>query len=170
MVESDPRYSAVEPQEREVLFDAYLRSISNEFRKKQRMARFVHFNILSSVAWSFYLRRLFSAEERLKEREREVRRKREKEEKEMDEQRSKVRLEEAIANFEALLSERVKQHDVCFLLCLGGTLSLTCCLVARFHGERSSAHWRMTDAIRALFSLQSKKKGYFGSTLTSSFL
>jgi transcription elongation regulator 1 len=53
-----------------------------------------------------------SAEERLKEREREVRRRREKEEREMDEQRSKVRLEEAVAHFEALLSERVKHHDV----------------------------------------------------------
>jgi transcription elongation regulator 1 len=77
--------------EREELFGEYLGSISDAVRKRQRMA---------------------SAEERLKEREREVRRRREKEEREMDEQRSKVRLEEAVAHFEALLSERVKHHDV----------------------------------------------------------
>lgn len=92
LLENDPRYRAVESSdEREKFFDEYLKSISNEFRRRQRIA---------------------SAEERLKEREKEIRKKRKIEEREMDEKRSKVRLEEATHNFEALLSERIKRPDV----------------------------------------------------------
>jgi hypothetical protein len=147
LLEGDPRYVAVESShEREELFNEYLASISDGVRRRQRMA---------------------SAEERLKEREREVRRRREKEEREMDEQRSKVRLEEAVANFEALLSERIKHHDVPLfpppLLLLRSSCSLAharsfafSCLSRR--GGRASRRCRATDATRARCSPPSRRR------------
>lgn len=53
-----------------------------------------------------------SLQERLKERERELRKRKEREEQEMERVRLKIRRKEAIASFQALLVETIKDSQV----------------------------------------------------------
>ena len=55
-----------------------------------------------------------SVQDKLKERERELRKRKEREEQEMDRVRVKVRRKEAVASFQALLVETLKDPQVCF--------------------------------------------------------
>ncbi|KAG8657638.1 hypothetical protein MANES_03G080900v8 [Manihot esculenta] len=86
---NDPRYKSVRHEDREVLFNEYISELKAVEDGAEREAK---------------IRR----EEQLKERERELRKRKEREEQEMERVRVKVRRKEAVASFQALLVETIK--------------------------------------------------------------
>ncbi|TYG83552.1 hypothetical protein ES288_D01G177200v1 [Gossypium darwinii] len=87
----DPRYKCVKHEDREVLFNEYiseLKAIEEKAERKDKVKK--------------------EEEEKLKERERELRKRKEREEQEMERVRLKVRRKEAVASFQALLVETIK--------------------------------------------------------------
>ncbi|XWS69410.1 hypothetical protein CRYUN_Cryun04dG0176600 [Craigia yunnanensis] len=87
----DPRYKCVKHEDREVLFNEYiseLKAIEEKAEQKEKVKK--------------------EEEEKLKERERELRKRKEREEEEMERVRLKVRRKEAVASFQALLVETIK--------------------------------------------------------------
>ncbi|XVF85511.1 hypothetical protein PTKIN_Ptkin17bG0123300 [Pterospermum kingtungense] len=87
----DPRYKCVKHENREVLFNEYifeLKAIEENAERKDKVKK--------------------EEEEKLKERERELRKRKEREEQEMERVRLKVRRKEAVASFQALLVETIK--------------------------------------------------------------
>ncbi|EEF46576.1 Pre-mRNA-processing protein PRP40, putative [Ricinus communis] len=88
---NDPRYKSVKHEEREVLFNEYL----SELKAAEEEAE-----------WKAKVKR--EEQEKLKERERELRKRKEREEQEMERVREKVRRKEAVASFQALLVETIK--------------------------------------------------------------
>ncbi|KAK8370309.1 hypothetical protein V6Z12_A01G170000 [Gossypium hirsutum] len=90
----DPRYKCVKHEDREVLFDEYiseLKAIEEKAERKDKVKK--------------------EEEEKLKERERELRKRKEREEQEMERVRLKVRRKEAVASFQALLVETIKDSQ-----------------------------------------------------------
>ncbi|KHG18458.1 Transcription elongation regulator 1 [Gossypium arboreum] len=89
----DPRYKCVKHEDREVLFNEYiseLKAIEEKAERKDKVKK---------------------EEEKLKERERELRKRKEREEQEMERVRLKVRRKEAVASFQALLVETIKDSQ-----------------------------------------------------------
>ncbi|WRX16612.1 WW domain - like 2 [Theobroma cacao] len=90
-IRDDPRYKCVKHEDREVLFNEYiseLKAVEENAERKERVKK--------------------EEEEKLKERERELRKRKEREEQEMERVRLKVRRKEAVASFQALLVETIK--------------------------------------------------------------
>ncbi|KAK8530643.1 hypothetical protein V6N13_122267 [Hibiscus sabdariffa] len=87
----DPRYKSVKHEDRELLFNEYISELKAIDEKAERMEK---------------VRK--EEEEKLKERERELRKRKEREEQEMERVRVKVRRKEAVASFQALLVETIK--------------------------------------------------------------
>ncbi|XP_043693895.1 pre-mRNA-processing protein 40C isoform X2 [Telopea speciosissima] len=88
---NDPRYKSVKHEEREVLYNAYiseLKAVEEEAEQAAKVKR--------------------EEQEKLKERERETRKRKEREEQEMERVRVKVRRKEAVASYQALLVETIK--------------------------------------------------------------
>lgn len=87
----DPRYRAVNHDEREMLFDKYLSELraTEEGAEQETKAK-------------------REEQEKLRERERELRKRKEREEQEMERMRIKIRRNEAVTSFQALLMETVK--------------------------------------------------------------
>ncbi|XP_039007003.1 pre-mRNA-processing protein 40C-like isoform X2 [Hibiscus syriacus] len=88
---NDPRYKSVKHEDREVLFNEYiyeLKAIEEKSERKEKVRK--------------------EEEEKLKERKRELRKRKEREEQEMERVRLKVRRKEAVASFQALLVETIK--------------------------------------------------------------
>ncbi|KAL0562158.1 hypothetical protein IC582_002610 [Cucumis melo] len=86
----DPRYRSVKHEEREMLFNEYISELKAAEEEKQRESK------------------ARKEEQKLKEREREWRKRKEREEQEMERVRLKVRKKEAVASFQALLVESIK--------------------------------------------------------------
>ncbi|KAL9229920.1 hypothetical protein vseg_005334 [Gypsophila vaccaria] len=87
----DARYKAVKHEEREALFNEFiseLKATDDEAEKSKRREQ-----------------------EKLKERERETRKRKEREEQEVERVRLKVRRKEAVASYQALLVERIKDPE-----------------------------------------------------------
>lgn len=87
----DPRYKSVKHEDREALFNEYiaeLKAVEDREEKEAKAKR--------------------EEQEKLKERERELRKRKEREEQEMERVRVKIRRKEAIASFQALLVETIK--------------------------------------------------------------
>ncbi|XVE85507.1 hypothetical protein DITRI_Ditri17bG0096300 [Diplodiscus trichospermus] len=87
----DPRYKCVKHEDREILFNEYiseLKAVEEKADRKEKVKK--------------------EEEEKLKERERELRKRKEREEQEMERVRLKVRRKEAVASFQALLVETIK--------------------------------------------------------------
>ncbi|XP_022146153.1 pre-mRNA-processing protein 40C [Momordica charantia] len=87
----DPRYRSVKHEEREMLFNEYIFELKAVEEEKQRESK---------------TRK--EEQEKLKEREREWRKRKEREEQEMERVRLKIRKKEAVASFQALLVESIK--------------------------------------------------------------
>uniref|UniRef100_A0A2P2JH43 Pre-mRNA-processing protein 40C isoform X1 n=2 Tax=Rhizophora mucronata TaxID=61149 RepID=A0A2P2JH43_RHIMU len=88
---NDPRYRCVKHEDREVLFNKYLNELKSVEAKAEREAKAKK-----------------DEQDKLKERERELRKRKEREEQEMERVRAKVRRKEAVASFQALLVETIK--------------------------------------------------------------
>ncbi|KAJ9183220.1 hypothetical protein P3X46_007110 [Hevea brasiliensis] len=88
---NDPRYKSVKHEDREVLFNEYISELKAAEDEEEREAK---------------VRR--EEQDKLKERERELRKRKEREEQEMERVRVKVRRKEAVASFQALLVESIK--------------------------------------------------------------
>ncbi|XP_022992104.1 pre-mRNA-processing protein 40C [Cucurbita maxima] len=87
----DPRYRSVKHEDREMLFNEYISELKAVEEEKQRESKAKK-----------------EEQEKLKEREREWRKRKEREEQEMERVRLKVRKKEAVASFQALLVESIK--------------------------------------------------------------
>ncbi|KAM1540942.1 hypothetical protein PS1_010930 [Malus domestica] len=88
---NDPRYKNVRHEDREVLFNEYisgLKAVEEEAEREAKAKR--------------------DEQEKLRERERELRKRKEREEQETERVRLKVRRKEAVATFQALLVETIK--------------------------------------------------------------
>nr|XP_028947374.1 pre-mRNA-processing protein 40C-like [Malus domestica] len=88
---NDPRYKNVRHEDREVLFNQYisgLKAVEEEAEREAKAKR--------------------DEQEKLRERERELRKRKEREEQETERVRLKVRRKEAVATFQALLVETIK--------------------------------------------------------------
>jgi len=88
---NDPRYKSVRHEDREVLFNEYISELKAGEEESEREAKAKR-----------------DEQEKLKEREREFRKRKEREEQEMERVRVKVRRKEAVASFQALLVETIK--------------------------------------------------------------
>ncbi|KAG9442297.1 hypothetical protein H6P81_018151 [Aristolochia fimbriata] len=88
---NDPRYKLVKHEDREVLFNEYITELKAAEEEAERA-----------------LKAKRNEQDKLKEREREMRKRKEREEQEMDRVRVKVRRKEAVASFQALLVETIK--------------------------------------------------------------
>eukprot|EP00268_Persea_americana_P023274 TRINITY_DN22924_c0_g1_i1.p1 TRINITY_DN22924_c0_g1~~TRINITY_DN22924_c0_g1_i1.p1 ORF type:complete len:1089 (-),score=274.03 TRINITY_DN22924_c0_g1_i1:759-4025(-) len=88
---NDPRYKSVKHEDREVLFNEYI----SELKAAEEEAE-----------WAEKAKR--EEQDKLKERERETRKRKEREEQEMERVRLKVRRKEAVASYQALLVETIK--------------------------------------------------------------
>ncbi|XP_038721456.1 pre-mRNA-processing protein 40C-like isoform X2 [Tripterygium wilfordii] len=88
---NDPRYKSVKHEDREVLFNEYISELKAEEEEAEQKAKVKR-----------------DEQEKLKERERELRKRKEREEHEMERVRLKVRRKEAVATFQALLMETIK--------------------------------------------------------------
>ncbi|XP_073112719.1 pre-mRNA-processing protein 40C isoform X2 [Elaeis guineensis] len=88
---NDPRYKAVKHEERVTLFNEYISELKAVEEEAERSARAKR-----------------DEQEKLKEREREMRKRKEREEQEMERVRLKVRRKEAVASYQALLVETIK--------------------------------------------------------------
>ncbi|KAI4302110.1 hypothetical protein MLD38_037896 [Melastoma candidum] len=87
----DPRYQSVKHEEREGLFNEYIAELKASQEKEEREAKAKR-----------------EEQEKLKERERELRKRKEREEQEVERVRIKIRRKEAVASFQALLVEIIK--------------------------------------------------------------
>ncbi|GAB2275236.1 hypothetical protein Dimus_009995 [Dionaea muscipula] len=87
----DPRYKSVRHEEREILFSEYISELKAADDEAARVAKAKR-----------------EEHEKLKERERELRKRKEREEQEMERVRFKVRRKEAVASYQALLMETIK--------------------------------------------------------------
>ncbi|CAB4295957.1 unnamed protein product [Prunus armeniaca] len=88
---NDPRYKSVRHEDREILFNQYisdLKAVEEEAEREAKAKR--------------------DEQEKLRERERELRKRKEREEQETERVRLKVRRKEAVATFQALLVETIK--------------------------------------------------------------
>ncbi|XP_074273616.1 pre-mRNA-processing protein 40C isoform X2 [Silene latifolia] len=88
VIREDARYKAVKHEEREAVFNEYiseLKATDDEAEKSKRREQ-----------------------EKLKEREREMRKRKERDEQEVERVRSKVQRKEAVASYQALLVEKIK--------------------------------------------------------------
>ncbi|XP_058090357.1 pre-mRNA-processing protein 40C isoform X2 [Magnolia sinica] len=88
---NDPRYKSVKHEDREVLFNEYISELKAAEEEVERAAKIKR-----------------EEQEKLKERERETRKRKEREEQEMERVRLKVRRKEAVASYQALLVETIK--------------------------------------------------------------
>ncbi|XWS34418.1 hypothetical protein CRYUN_Cryun21dG0036900 [Craigia yunnanensis] len=94
----DPRYKCVKHEDREVLFNEYIsevKAIEEKAERKEKVKK--------------------EEEGKLKERERELRKRKEREEQEMERVRLKVRRKEAVASFQALLVETIKDPQASWM-------------------------------------------------------
>lgn len=91
ILRDDPRYKSVKHEDREVIFNEYVRELKAAEEEAEREAK---------------ARR--EEQEKLKERERELRKRKEREEQEMERVRLKVRRKEVVTSFQALLVETIK--------------------------------------------------------------
>ncbi|KAK2381434.1 pre-mRNA-processing protein 40C [Trifolium repens] len=87
----DPRYKSVKHEDRELLFNEYISELKSAEHAAERETRAKR-----------------EEQEKLRERERELRKRKEREEHEMERVRIKIRRKEAVASFQALLVERIK--------------------------------------------------------------
>lgn len=94
---NDPRYKSVKHEDREVFFNEYLYELKAAEEAERDARGKTEEQLLSS-----------SVQDKLKERERELRKRKEREEQEMERVRVKVRRKEAVASFQALLVETLK--------------------------------------------------------------
>ncbi|KAJ6720753.1 TRANSCRIPTION ELONGATION REGULATOR 1 [Salix viminalis] len=94
---NDPRYKSVKHEDREVFFNEYLSELKAAEEAERDARGKTEEQLLST-----------SVQDKLKERERELRKRKEREEQEMDRVRVKVRRKEAVASFQALLVETLK--------------------------------------------------------------
>ncbi|OAY63514.1 Pre-mRNA-processing protein 40C [Ananas comosus] len=92
---NDPRYKAVNHEEREILFNEYITELKSAEDEAERSAK-----------------SKMDEQEKLRERERETRKRKEREEQEMERVRLKIRKKEAIASYQALLVEAIKDPKV----------------------------------------------------------
>ncbi|XP_020094467.1 pre-mRNA-processing protein 40C isoform X2 [Ananas comosus] len=88
---NDPRYKAVNHEEREILFNEHITELKSAEDEAERSAK-----------------SKMDEQEKLRERERETRKRKEREEQEMERVRLKIRKKEAIASYQALLVEAIK--------------------------------------------------------------
>ncbi|XP_031383288.1 pre-mRNA-processing protein 40C isoform X3 [Punica granatum] len=91
----DPRYRTVNQEDREILFNEYIAELKAAQHKEEQEAKAKR-----------------DEQDKLKERERELRKRKEREEQEMERVRLKVRRKEAVASFQALLVEMIKDPQV----------------------------------------------------------
>ncbi|KAJ6772425.1 TRANSCRIPTION ELONGATION REGULATOR-like protein [Salix koriyanagi] len=94
---NDPRYKSAKHEDREVFFNEYLFELKAAEEAERDARGKTEEQLLST-----------SVQDKLKERERELRKRKEREEQEMDRVRVKVRRKEAVASFQALLVETLK--------------------------------------------------------------
>ncbi|XP_010250268.1 PREDICTED: pre-mRNA-processing protein 40C [Nelumbo nucifera] len=92
---SDPRYKSVKHEDRELLFNEYISELKAADEEAEREAKVKR-----------------EEEDKLKEREREMRKRKEREEQEMERVRLKVQRKEAVACYQALLVETIKDPQV----------------------------------------------------------
>ncbi|GMH07074.1 hypothetical protein Nepgr_008914 [Nepenthes gracilis] len=90
----DPRYKAVKHEEREYLFNKYISQLKAADDEAERVAKVKR-----------------EEQDKLKERERELRKRKEREEQEMERVRLKVQRKEAVASYQALLVETIKDPE-----------------------------------------------------------
>lgn len=132
---NDPRYKSVRHEDREVLFNEYISELKAaedgaereaKIRREEQVYAFIFlilnvctyaaviyiFLLTADLHLSFLLSLTFIYQEKLKERERELRKRKEREEQEMERVRVKVRRKEAVASFQALLVETIKDPQV----------------------------------------------------------
>ncbi|XP_042480723.1 pre-mRNA-processing protein 40C [Macadamia integrifolia] len=88
---NDPRYKSVKHEEREILFNEYISELKAAEEEAEQAAKVKR-----------------EEQDKLKERERETRKRKEREEQEMERVRLKVRRKEAVASYQALLVETIK--------------------------------------------------------------
>lgn len=88
---NDPRYKSVKHEDREVLFNEYISELIAAEEEAERSAKAKR-----------------DEQEKLRERERELRKRKERDEQEMERVRLKVRRKEAVASYQALLVETIK--------------------------------------------------------------
>ncbi|CAK7326070.1 unnamed protein product [Dovyalis caffra] len=102
---NDQRYKSVKHEDREVFFNEYLSELKAAEEEAERDARGKREeqDVNEYVQLSSTL-----VQDKLKEREREFRKRKEREEQEMERVRVKVRRKEAVASFQALLVETIK--------------------------------------------------------------
>ncbi|CAL0329320.1 unnamed protein product [Lupinus luteus] len=87
----DPRYKSVRHEDREILFNEYISELKAAEHAAERETRAKR-----------------EEQDKLRERERELRKRKEREEHEMERVRLKIRRKEAVASFQALLVESIK--------------------------------------------------------------
>ncbi|KAJ0969000.1 hypothetical protein J5N97_021877 [Dioscorea zingiberensis] len=88
---NDPRYKTVKHEDREILFNEYISELKSAEEEQEQAAKAKK-----------------DEQEKLKERERELRKRKEREEQEMERVKLKIRKKEAVASYQALLVETIK--------------------------------------------------------------
>ncbi|KAJ4784305.1 Pre-mRNA-processing protein 40C [Rhynchospora pubera] len=92
---SDKRYKAVKHEERETLFEEYVAELKAAEEEVEQSSKAI-----------------LDEQEKLRERERETRKRKEREEQEMERVRLKIRKKEAVASYQALLVEKIKDAKI----------------------------------------------------------